>query len=71
MLYVNGGVYLRDEDCHDEPGLENSGHGPYYGAGLDFWFDRNGRMGPFVRSYELSDGSLRETLFGLSITFYP
>jgi hypothetical protein len=53
------------------PPDEQSGHGLYLGGGLDLWFDRIGRMGPFVRVYELSDSDVRDVLVGFSVTFYP
>lgn len=76
VLYANGGIYLRDEDLSGVdpvaiPPEEESGHGLYYGAGMDFWYDRIGRMGPFVRVYEVSDSDVRDVLVGFSVTFYP
>jgi hypothetical protein len=76
VLYVNGGFFLRDEDADDwdvvaAPPPEESGTGLYIGGGLDFWFDRVGRMGPFVRYYDDSDSDVHEMLIGLSVTFCP
>jgi len=69
LIYVDGGLYVRDENSNDEPSFEQSGRGSYVGAGLDFWFDTGGRMGPFVRYYDFADSDLTEVLVGLSATF--
>src|SRR5688572_20025755 len=52
LIYVHGGIYVRDESSDDEPGFEQDGRGSYAGAGLEFWFDPGGRLGPFVRRYD-------------------
>jgi hypothetical protein len=74
VLFVNGGMYFRDEavfgddnDYYDE----SDGSGVYFGAGLEWWFDRIGRMGPMVRAYQDSDSDAYELLVGMSVTFYP
>lgn len=69
VLYVNGGVYVRDEESNDEPAFEQNGRGAYIGGGLDFWYDATGRMGPFVRAYDFADSDLNEVLVGIAATF--
>lgn len=69
LLYVHGGGYARDESSDDEPQFAQDGRGNYIGAGIDFWFDNVGRIGPFVRSYDFTDSDLTEVLVGVSSTF--
>jgi hypothetical protein len=69
VLYVNGGIYVRNEESNDEPDFEQNGRGNYLGGGLDFWYDSTGRMGPFVRAYDFADSDLTEVLVGLAATF--
>ncbi len=69
VLWIDGGIYVRDEVSSTEPSYEQDGRGNYAGAGLDFWYDASGRMGPFVRTYDFADSDLSEVMVGLSVTF--
>ncbi|HUR29453.1 MAG TPA: hypothetical protein VM509_14785 [Planctomycetota bacterium] len=69
VLYGDGGVYVRSESSDDEPTLEQDGRGGYIGGGIDFWYEENARLGPFVRAYDFADSDLNELLIGISATF--
>jgi hypothetical protein len=69
VWYVRGGIYLRDETT-SEPDVAQDSSGYYAGAGVEFWFDQTGRMGPFVRWYDSNDTDLEEVLVGLAVTFH-
>lgn len=69
VLYGDGGVYVRSESSDDEPTLEQDGQGGYIGGGIDFWYEENARLGPFVRAYDFADSDLNELLIGISATF--
>lgn len=68
-VHVSGGGMWRNEEG-DVPGVGNEQFATYVGAGLEWWFDTDATMGPFVLYTHGAEDGLDEWVVGLAARFY-
>lgn len=69
-IYSRGGIYFREERFEVPEINDDQSWGWYVGGGIDWRYERCGRMGPFILFLTGEGGGREEWIFGFSARFH-